>query len=165
MTRVVLSVGSNVGDRLGHLRSVAAGLGDAVRAVSRIYETDPWGGVDQEPFLNMVLVADDPDRDARDWLLRGQELEAAAGRARDQRWGPRTLDVDLVACYGPQGAITLSDPDLTLPHPRAHLRAFVLVPWLDVDPDAALSRPVTELLGQLDGDATGVRPTTLTLEI
>lgn len=78
--------------------------------------------------------------------------------------GAAHLDVDLVACYGTQGPITVDDRELTLPHPRAHLRAFVLVPWLDVDPNAELSRPVRDLLAELDGDATGVRPTALALD-
>ncbi|MDP7706516.1 MULTISPECIES: 2-amino-4-hydroxy-6-hydroxymethyldihydropteridine diphosphokinase [unclassified Mycobacterium] len=162
MTQVVLSIGSNMGDRLAHLQSVVDGLGDAVRAVSPVYETDPWGGVDQEPFLNAVLIAEDPARDPHDWLRRAHEIEQAAGRVREVRWGPRTLDVDLIACYGAHGQLTLDDPELTLPHPRAHLRAFVLVPWLDVDPAAELSRPVRELLTELDGDA--VRPTALALD-
>ncbi|PJE16263.1 MAG: 2-amino-4-hydroxy-6-hydroxymethyldihydropteridine diphosphokinase [Mycobacterium sp.] len=161
MTRAVLSIGSNLGDRLAHLQSVVEGLGDAVVAVSPVYETDPWGGVEQEPFLNAVLIAEDPARDPHAWLRRAHEMEQAAGRVRERRWGPRTLDVDLVACYGPQGQITVDDRDLTLPHPRAHLRAFVLVPWLDVDPAAELSRPVRELLTELDGDV--VRPTALAL--
>ncbi len=164
MTRVVLSIGSNLGDRLANLQSAVDGLGDTVRAVSSVYETDPWGGVDQEPFLNAVLIAEDPDRDAHAWLRRAHEIEQAAGRVRDLRWGPRTLDVDLVACYETQGQITVDDHELTLPHPRAHLRAFVLVPWLDVDPNAELSRPVRDLLADLDGDATGVRPTALALD-
>lgn len=163
MTRVVLSIGSNLGDRLANLQSAVDGLGDTVRAVSSVYETDPWGGVDQEPFLNAVLIAEDPDRDAHAWLRRAREIEQAAGRVRELRWGPRTLDVDLVACYERQGQITVDDHELTLPHPRAHLRAFVLVPWLDVDPNAELSRPVRDLLNDLDGDATGVRPTALAL--
>lgn len=164
MTRAVLSIGSNLGDRLAHLQSVLDGIGDAVRAVSAVYETDPWGGVEQGPFLNAVVIAEDPAFEAHDWLRRAHEIEQAAGRVRDLHWGPRTLDVDLVACYGAQGPITVDDRELTLPHPRAHLRAFVLVPWLDVDPAAELGRPVRELLAELDGGAAGVRPTALALE-
>ncbi|WP_299556559.1 2-amino-4-hydroxy-6-hydroxymethyldihydropteridine diphosphokinase [uncultured Mycolicibacterium sp.] len=169
MTRVVLSIGSNLGDRLARLQSVVDGLGDAVRAVSPVYETDPWGGVEQGPFLNAVLVAEDPDRAPLDWLRRGQELEQAAGRVREQRWGPRTLDVDVVCCHDAHGEVVSPDPELTLPHPYAHLRAFVLVPWLAVDPDATLTvagrvRPVARLLADLDpADRAGVRPTDLKL--
>lgn len=166
VTRAVLSIGSNLGDRLAHLQSVVDGLGGAVRAVSSVYETEPWGGVEQGPFLNAVVFAEDPSRDAHDWLRRAHEIEQAAGRVRELQWGPRTLDVDLVACYGTHGPITLEDRELTVPHPRAHLRAFVLVPWLDVDPAAELCRrPVRELLAELDGGAAGVRLTELALEI
>src|SRR6185436_12549673 len=94
MSTVVLSIGSNLGDRLALLQSVVDGLGTAVRSVSPVYETDAWGGVEQGPFLNAVVVADDPDLDCHGWLRRGQELENAGGRARELRWGPRTLDVD-----------------------------------------------------------------------
>ena len=98
MTSVVLSVGSNMGDRLAHLQSVVDGLGAAVRAVSPVYETDPWGGVEQSPFLNAVLLAEDPELDEHGWLHRGQELERAADRVREKHWGPRTLDVDVISC-------------------------------------------------------------------
>src|SRR3954467_8163456 len=92
MSTVVLSIGSNLGDRLGRLQSVVDGLDGAVRAVSPVYETPAWGGVEQGPFLNAVLIADDPAMDSRDWLCRAHELEAVAERVREQRWGPRTLD-------------------------------------------------------------------------
>ena len=141
MTRVVLSIGSNLGDRLARLQSVVDGLGDAVRAMSPVYETDAWGGVEQGPFLNAVVIADDPELDAHGWLRRAHELERAAERVRDQRWGPRTLDVDLVTCHDAPGSEVISRDDvLTLPHPFAHQRAFVLVPWLAVDPDADADR-------------------------
>jgi 2-amino-4-hydroxy-6-hydroxymethyldihydropteridine diphosphokinase len=168
MTRVVLSIGSNLGDRLARLQSVVDGLGPAVGAVSPVYETDPWGETEQGPFLNAVLTADDPTRDARAWLARAQEFERAAGRVRGQRWGPRTLDVDLIACYG-EAEIVTADSDLTLPHPLAHLRAFVMIPWLAVDPDAELTvsgvpRPVARLLSELDpADRAGVRLSQLAL--
>ncbi len=168
MTRVVLSVGSNLGDRLARLQSVVDGLGDTVLAVSPVYETDPWGRMDQAPFLNAVLIADDPARDGQGWLARAQEFERAAGRVRGERWGPRTLDVDLIACYG-QTEVTSRENNLTLPHPLAHLRAFVLIPWLAVDPDARLTlaggpQPVAGLLAQLEeADREGVRLTGLTL--
>ena len=176
MTRVLLSIGSNTGDRLGHLQSVVDGLGDAVVAVSSVYETEPWGGVDQGPFLNAVLIADDPARDAQDWLRRGRELEDAAGRVREQRWGPRTLDVDLIACWqtssNGRADIRCDGTELTLPHPRAYVRAFVLVPWLEVDPAAELTlddatcRSVAELVTELGpAERAGVRLTTMTLEV
>jgi 2-amino-4-hydroxy-6-hydroxymethyldihydropteridine diphosphokinase len=141
MSRAVLSIGSNLGDRLAHLRSVVAALHPV--AVSSVYETAPWGGVDQDDYLNAVVVVDDPGTDAYGWLARARELEAAAGRVRDVRWGPRTLDVDVIDVDG----IVSTDPELTLPHPRARERAFVVVPWAEADPDADL--PAV--------DATGVR--------
>ncbi|MGV0744264.1 2-amino-4-hydroxy-6-hydroxymethyldihydropteridine diphosphokinase [Mycolicibacterium sp. XJ870] len=165
MTSVVISIGSNLGDRLARLQSVLDGLGTAVRAVSPVYETDAWGGVDQGPFLNAVLIADDPELDGHGWLRRGQELEEAAGRVRGQRWGPRTLDVDLVTCHAGDVEVISRDDGLTLPHPLAHLRAFVLIPWLAVDPEAALtvageSRPVQRLLSEIDpAERAGVRLT------
>jgi 2-amino-4-hydroxy-6-hydroxymethyldihydropteridine diphosphokinase len=170
MTRVVLSIGSNLGDRLARLQSVVDGLGEDVIAVSPVYETDPWGRVEQAPFLNAVLIAEDPTCDGQAWLRRAQEFERAAGRIRGERWGPRTLDVDLIACYG-ETEVIAREPDLTLPHPLAHLRAFVMVPWLAIEPDARLTvaegpRPVAELLAELEpADRAGVRLSSLTLEL
>ncbi|ORW09058.1 2-amino-4-hydroxy-6-hydroxymethyldihydropteridine diphosphokinase [Mycobacterium kyorinense] len=169
MTRVVLSIGSNLGDRLARLQSVLDRLGEAVQAVSPVYETAAWGGVEQGPFLNAVLIAEDPALDGQGWLRRAQEMEDAADRVRGQRWGPRTLDVDLVACYDDGTELFSRADGLTLPHPLAHLRAFVMVPWLAVDPDAELTvagrrRPVAKLLDELDpADRVGVRMTTLAL--
>jgi 2-amino-4-hydroxy-6-hydroxymethyldihydropteridine diphosphokinase len=169
MTTIVLSIGSNLGDRFARLRSVVDGLAGAVRAVSPVYETDPWGGVEQHPFLNAVVIADDPALDEHGWLRRAQELERAAQRVRNQRWGPRSLDVDLVTCHDGDREVISDDEDLRLPHPMAHLRAFVLVPWLAVDPDAALTvagenQPVEKLLAELDpADRDGVRGTDLVL--
>jgi 2-amino-4-hydroxy-6-hydroxymethyldihydropteridine diphosphokinase len=174
MSRVVLSIGSNIGDRLARLQSVLDGLGDAVQAVSPVYETAAWGGVEQGPFLNAVLIADDGKLDGHGWLRRAQELEQAADRVRGQRWGPRTLDVDLVTCHqtspaGDTEVISLDD-GLTLPHPLAHLRAFVMIPWLAIDPAAELTvaggkQSVAKLLAQLDrADRAGVQLTDLRLE-
>jgi 2-amino-4-hydroxy-6-hydroxymethyldihydropteridine diphosphokinase len=169
VSTVLLSIGSNLGDRLAHLRSVVDELGSTVRAVSPVYETDPWGGVEQNPFLNAVLVADDPALDCRGWLRRAQELERAEDRVREQRWGPRTLDVDLVTCHDDGREVISSDPDLTLPHPRAYLRAFVLVPWLALEPDATLMtthgpQRVDKLLADLDdADRAGVRVSPMVL--
>jgi 2-amino-4-hydroxy-6-hydroxymethyldihydropteridine diphosphokinase len=169
VTRVVLSIGSNLGDRLARLQSVVDGLGAAVRAVSPVYETAAWGGVEQGPFLNAVVIADDPALDCRAWLRRGQELERDADRVREVHWGPRTLDVDLVTCHDGASEVTSHDEELTLPHPLAHQRAFVLVPWLAVDPAATLtvsgeSTPVARLLDAIDADErAGVRPVDLTL--
>jgi len=133
---VVLALGSNLGDRLANLQAGLAmlcGRGLACRAVSAVFQTAPVGGPDQDDFLNAVLLADS-ELPAREILRRCQQAEAAAGRVRTVRWGPRTLDVDIITC----GTEVSSDPELTLPHPRAHERAFVLAPWLDVAPDAWL---------------------------
>ena len=171
MTRVVLSIGSNLGDRLARLQSVVDGLGGALRAVSPVYETDAWGGVEQGPFLNAVLIAEDPHLDGHGWLARAHEFERAADRVRDQRWGPRTLDVDLVTCHDGESEVIVLDDDLTLPHPLAHLRAFVLIPWLDVEPDATLTvagvaQPVARLLAELDpAERSGVRLTAAVLDV
>jgi len=174
VTRVVLSIGSNLGDRLARLQSVLDRLGDAVQAVSPVYETQAWGGVEQGAFLNALVIAEDPTLDGHGWLRRAQEMEQAADRVRGQRWGPRTLDVDLVSCYltsldGETELFSLDD-GLTLPHPLAHLRAFVLIPWLAVNPDAELSiaggrQPVAKLLAELDhADRAGVQLTEWVLQ-
>ena len=169
MSRVVLSIGSNLGDRLARLQAAVDGMGGAVRAVSPVYETDAWGGVEQGPFLNAVVIADDPDLDPHAWLRKGQALESGNARVRAQKWGPRTLDVDLVCALSPDGDVVCRDEDLTLPHPLAHERAFVLIPWLDVDPSAELAvagrrLPVRQWLSEIDpAEREGVRPTALTL--
>ena len=139
----VLSLGSNLGDRLAHLRAGVAVLEPV--AVSPVYETAPWGGVEQDDFLNVVVVC---DYDAAEAWERAVRAEEAEGRVRDVRWGPRTLDVDVVVADG-------ADPALELPHPRAHERAFVLVPWLDLDPDAVL--PGHGRVADLPVDRSSVR--------
>ena len=158
MTRAVLSIGSNVGDRLAHLRSALDRMRPYVGAVSPVYETPPWGPVSQPDYLNAVILASDESADPLLWLARAHAAEEAAGRVRDQRWGPRTLDVDVIAVDD----IELNDPDLTLPHPRAAERAFVLVPWSAVDPEARLSGgSVADLVAQLppsEVSAVHVRP-------
>jgi 2-amino-4-hydroxy-6-hydroxymethyldihydropteridine diphosphokinase len=136
----VLSLGSNLGDRAAHLAAAVAALRPVLVAVSGVYETPPWGDPDQPSYLNAVAVVDDPDAAARDWLERARTIETAEGRVRDpeRQFGPRTLDVDVITVIDADGPVTSADPDLTLPHPRAHLRAFVLRPWLEVEPAAEL---------------------------
>ncbi|MGH3974313.1 MAG: 2-amino-4-hydroxy-6-hydroxymethyldihydropteridine diphosphokinase [Pseudonocardiaceae bacterium] len=156
MSAGVLSIGSNVGDRVGYLRGCVGLLGSAVRAVSPVYATTPWGGVEQADFFNAILLVDDPNADALEWLRRAQRCEAAAQRTREVRWGPRTLDVDVIDVDQSRR----DDPRLTLPHPRAHQRAFVLVPWLDVQPSAVLAGhgPVAELVAALPAaEKRGIR--------
>lgn len=154
MTTAVLSIGSNVGDSIEHLRSVVAAVGNRLLVASSVYRTAPWGGVDQEPFYNAVLIAADERLDARGWLELARSCEEAAARTREVRWGPRTLDVDVIAVYAADdehgGSLRLDGPDLTLPHPRAHQRAFVLAPWVEVQPHAMLPQgPAEELLRAL----------------
>jgi len=160
VTRAVLSLGSNLGDRVAHLRAAVAGFADVLVAVSPVYETAPWGGVEQDDFLNAVLVVDDPGADAWEWLRRGQALEDASGRVREVRWGPRTLDVDVVTVTAAGGPVFSEHPDLLLPHPDTPERATVLRPWLDVDPHALLpgQGPVAALLAALGpGAEDGMR--------
>jgi 2-amino-4-hydroxy-6-hydroxymethyldihydropteridine diphosphokinase len=151
MTTVVLSLGSNQGDRLGYLRGAVAGLGEAVLAVSGVYEAPAWPpGDPSPPYLNATVLAADPALDARGWLHRAQELETAAGRQRDprRRYAPRTLDIDVIMVVAEDQPVIRDEADLILPHPRAHLRAFVLRPWIDIQPYARLPGhgPLTDLL-------------------
>jgi 2-amino-4-hydroxy-6-hydroxymethyldihydropteridine diphosphokinase len=141
VTMAVLSLGSNLGDRVTHLRAAVDGLGDALVTVSGVYETEPWGDPDQPRYLNAVALVVRPDAPAEHWLRLARALETRADRQRDpeRRFGPRTLDVDVITVSADDGTPVVSaDPDLTLPHPRAHLRAFVLRPWLDIQPYAEL---------------------------
>ena len=138
MSTAVLSIGSNLGDRLAHLQVAVETLRPWLERASAVYETPPWGPVEQPPYLNAIAIVRG-ERDAASWLARAHELEQAAGRTREVRWGARTLDVDVVTVTGDDGTPVLSDdPELTLPHPRAHERAFVLVPWLTLEPGAVL---------------------------
>jgi 2-amino-4-hydroxy-6-hydroxymethyldihydropteridine diphosphokinase len=141
VTRAVLSLGSNLGDRAAQLTAAVRGLSGWLIAVSGVYQTPPWGDPDQPDYLNAVALVQDDAAGPRDWLLRARALEGAAGRVRDpaRRFGPRTLDVDVIAVWTADGEpIIATDPELTLPHPRAHLRAFVLRPWLEIAPYASL---------------------------
>jgi len=133
---VVLALGSNLGDRMANLRlgvELLAGDGITVTAVSGVFETAPVGGPEQDNYLNAVVL-EDCALTAHQILARCAAAESAARRVRTVRWGPRTLDVDIITCDDEK----CSEPDLTLPHPRAHERAFVLAPWLDVEPAAVL---------------------------
>lgn len=183
-TRAVLSAGSNMGDRLAHLQSVVDELGDRLVAVSSVYVTAPWGGVEQDDFYNAAFVADDAALDEWGWLDLCHRLEERAERVRAVRWGPRSLDVDVIAVTSgpvPPGAATVGPgaaaagagpevrsehPDLLLPHPRAHERAFVLVPWVEIDPEARLGgAAVADLIAGLASDeVAGVARTDLLLQ-
>jgi 2-amino-4-hydroxy-6-hydroxymethyldihydropteridine diphosphokinase len=151
--QLVLALGSNLGDRLATLQAGMDALADvpgiALRAVSAVFETSPVGGPDQPDYLNAILLAAST-LPCREVLRITQAAEHAQGRTRTVRWGPRTLDIDIIAC----GDEISADPDLTLPHPRAHERAFVLLPWHDVDPAATLPGrgPVADLVAGLPSD-------------
>ncbi len=135
--RVVIALGSNLGNRLENLQGGLDALFDApglaLVAVSPVYQTAPVGGPEQPDYLNAVLIAT-TSLPARQVLDRCHGVEAAFGRVREQIWGPRTLDLDVIV----YGDVVSADPELTLPHPRAHERAFVLAPWHAIDPDAAI---------------------------
>lgn len=153
MSRVVLSAGSNMGDPVAQLRSVVDELGGSVVAVSSVHVTAPWGGVEQADFHNITVVAQDAHRDAWGWLRLCHMLERRAQRVRDVRWGPRSLDVDIVAYFAGGREVRSEHPDLLLPHPRARQRAFVLVPWAEIEPQATLGgTPIAELIAALGSD-------------
>jgi 2-amino-4-hydroxy-6-hydroxymethyldihydropteridine diphosphokinase len=154
VSEAVLSLGSNLGDRLAYLRLAVDGFAAELVAASPVYETAPWGGVRQADYLNAVLIVRSSELDEWGWLRRGQALEARAGRVREVLWGPRTLDVDVVTVAGPGGPVFIDHPELRLPHPGTAERNTVLRPWLDLDPEAVLPGrgPVATLLAGLGED-------------
>ena len=154
--RAAFGLGSNLGDRVGHLRAAVAGLacgGVDNLEVSSVYETDPVGGPAQPDYLNAVAVGD-TSMDPSELLSLARSLERAAERVRTVRNAPRTLDVDLLAV----GDVVMVTDELTVPHPRAHERAFVLVPWAEVDPAFVVPGrgAVADLADAVD--PAGVRP-------
>jgi len=159
----VLALGSNLGDRAATLRAAVALLDGrlGVLAVSPVYETVPVGGPPQDDYLNAVLLT--RPAPVRELLTAAREAEQAAERVRTVRWGPRTLDVDVIAC----AAVVSDDPEIIVPHPRAHLRAFVCVPWLDVAPDAVIPGHgrLADVVAGLSaaGETAGLRRTELDL--
>ena len=161
--QAVLSGGSNMSDRWALVRSVHENLAAdeqvTILGESQVYETPPWGVTEQPDFLNAVIVIDTPESPF-ELLRRGQALEAAAERDRKEHWGPRTLDVDIIQVRYGKGESVSEDPELLLPHPHAHERAFVLVPWAEVEPEATLRGiPISEHLAQLGEDAAAtIRP-------
>ncbi|GAV98183.1 7, 8-dihydro-6-hydroxymethylpterin-pyrophosphokinase [Corynebacterium glutamicum] len=146
----VLSIGSNMDDRYALLNTVIEEFKDEIVAQSAIYSTPPWGIEDQDEFLNAVLVVE-VEGTPLELLRRGQKLEEAAERVRVRKWGPRTLDVDIVQIIKDGEEILSEDPELTLPHPWAWQRAFVLIPWLEAEPDAVLhGTTIAEHVDNLD---------------
>ncbi|MFC8915453.1 2-amino-4-hydroxy-6-hydroxymethyldihydropteridine diphosphokinase [Streptomyces sp. WAC05374] len=157
--RAVISLGSNLGNRLETLQGAIDALEDTpgvrVKAVSPVYETEPWGVEpgSQPSYFNAVVLLKTTLPPAS-LLERAHAVEEAFHRVRDERWGARTIDVDIVA----YADVVSDDPVLTLPHPRAHQRAFVLAPWHDVEPEAQLPGvgAIADLLGGVGRD--GVLP-------
>jgi dihydroneopterin aldolase / 2-amino-4-hydroxy-6-hydroxymethyldihydropteridine diphosphokinase len=163
---VVVALGANLGDARQTLESAVCAVGALpgmrVRAVSSLVETDPVGGPEQPAYLNAVLIGD-TRLDPPELLRRLHEIEADHGRTREVRWGARTLDLDLIQVgrAGRASEVRADDAELTLPHPRAHERGFVLVPWAQVDPTATVRvgdqvRRVAELTAEVE--TSGVRP-------
>ena len=155
--KATVGLGSNLGDRLANLQfaidSLNATVGTQVHSISPVYETDPVGGPAQDDYLNAVAVLKtilSPEQ----LLDATQQIELSAHRERNEHWGPRTLDLDLLA----MDDLTLNSQSLVLPHPRAHERGFVLLPWSTLDPNFLIPghRSVAELLAEVD--ISGVRP-------
>ena len=151
--RAVLSTGSNMEDSRAHLAAVEKDFADELIAASRVYRTAPWGGVEQDDFLNQTLIVE-VTQTPHELLARCQRLEQEAHRVREVRWGPRTLDVDIIALYEDGEEITVDTPDLTVPHPRAHERAFVLVPWAELEAGVLGGRDINELIANFDDEVT-----------
>ncbi|WP_030236061.1 2-amino-4-hydroxy-6-hydroxymethyldihydropteridine diphosphokinase [Streptomyces sp. NRRL S-455] len=157
--RAVVALGSNLGNRLENLQGAIDALEDTpgvrIKGVSPVYETEPWGVEpgSQPAYFNAVVVLK-TTLPPSSLLERAHAVEEAFHRVRDEHWGPRTLDVDIVS----YADLVSDDPQLTLPHPRAHERAFVLAPWHDLDPDAQLPGhgPVAGLLDAVTRE--GVAP-------
>ena len=156
MARAFLGMGSNLGDRWEHLRAAVASL-DEVVAVSEVFETAPIGGPDQGAFLNLVVELD-TNRTPHELLAVSHRLESAAGRVRQERWGPRTLDVDVLWVEG----VTVAEPDLIVPHPRMFERRFVIEPLAQLAPELCPEDWRRTLDGQVTpvGRLSGTEPAT-----
>ena len=142
--RAFLGMGSNLGDRWTYLRDAVDSLSDVV-AVSSVYETDPVGGpVDQDAYLNIVVELD-TELTARQLMSVGQRLQAAAERVQSERWGPRTLDVDVLWMDG----VTVDEPDLQVPHPRMSERRFVLAPLAELAPELVTEEALADSVGSV----------------
>ena len=156
--KATISLGSNLGDRFQYLQNALDSInlltGTQVHSVSPVFETDPVGGPDQGQYLNAVAVVKtilSPEQ----FLAATQEIELAQDRERNERWGPRTLDIDLLA----MDTEVRSTLELELPHPRAHERAFVLLPWSLLDPDYVIpgKASVVDLLENLNVEGVHFR--------
>ena len=154
LRKVVYSLGSNLGDRLNNLQGAVDALRDTpdviVVDVSSVYETEPVGGpADSPSFLNLIVVAE-TTLEPRTLLERALAIEDAYGRERGEKWAPRTLDVDLIMV----GNTSTDTEDLRLPYPLAGERAFVLLPWLEIDAKGEIPGvgKVADLAGRVSGD-------------
>lgn len=160
--RAVIALGANLGDPIAALQGATDALNadpdTEVVAASHVYESDPVGGIEQPVFCNAVVIVR-TDREPRDLLALAHRIEQEWHRTREVRWGPRTLDVDLIDIEG----VTSDDPALTLPHPRAHERGFVIVPWREIEPEGALTGHGP--INALPVDTAGVRATDHRLSI
>lgn len=151
ISKVVLSLGSNMGDSATILQEAVEFLGETpdliLVDVSPVYQTKPFGDIqDQDDFLNLVVVAEST-LEPLTILDRAQAIEENFGRTREERHGPRTLDIDIIMV-----GKRISEDNIELPHPSAHERAFVLVPWHDIDPNAEIAGhgKIADLLDEVD---------------
>jgi 2-amino-4-hydroxy-6-hydroxymethyldihydropteridine diphosphokinase len=164
MRDVALALGSNMGESAlilqGAIDDLAVLDGLELSRVSPVYETDPVGGPEQQPYLNAVVVGR-TSLAPHDLLAATHSVEEAWHRVRLVHWGPRTLDVDILA----MGDTTVDSPDLVVPHPRAHERGFVLVPWADVDPDFHIPGHGSVSATLAHVGSNGVRPTDIVLRL
>jgi 2-amino-4-hydroxy-6-hydroxymethyldihydropteridine diphosphokinase len=146
--KIVLALGSNLGDRESNLDQAISELEKIIEIthLSTLHETAPVGGPKQGDYLNAVLIGE-TQLDPHELLALTSKIETKLGRVREVRNGPRTVDIDLIVF----GALQIKTPDLELPHPRAHEREFVLAPWLEIDPDARIPgrSSVAKILAEL----------------
>ncbi|MCS4536108.1 2-amino-4-hydroxy-6-hydroxymethyldihydropteridine diphosphokinase [Corynebacterium sp. HS2168-gen11] len=154
----VLSLGSNLDDRRSYLELALAEFREEIVAQSQVYSTPAWGITEQPDFYNVTIIISTTSQ-PYELLARAQQVEQLANRRRDIKWGPRTLDVDIIAIYENGCEYTSDDPVLTLPHPFAHQRAFVLLPWAEIDPDATIAgQPITQLIAALpESERDGIK--------
>lgn len=152
-----IAIGSNLGDRIANVKKAVLRAADEVKAtlvlLSSFYETEPWGMKEQGAFVNAVMGVETELAPAA-LLAHLKSVEAGMGRQETERWGPRTIDLDIIF----YGDLVVGEDGLTIPHPSAHERAFVMVPLAEIAPEfkhPVLGRTVSEIAGSLD--KTGVR--------